>query len=117
MRVSTAFRWTTLALLGILVAAAVSIAASRLASQQIGLASEPISAGDALAPARKDHRPAPTAKRGTGRRAKHAQPSRPPGAPTQTPVETAPAPSPPGEATEPSHANGDGEQGDGGADD
>jgi hypothetical protein len=44
-------RWLGLALLGILIAAAVSVAASRLASQQIGLASQPISAGDALAPA------------------------------------------------------------------
>jgi hypothetical protein len=44
-------RWLGLTLLGILVAAAISIAASRLASQQIGLASQPISAGDALAPA------------------------------------------------------------------
>jgi hypothetical protein len=44
-------RWLGLALLGILIAVGVSIAASRLASQQIGLASQPISAGDALAPA------------------------------------------------------------------
>ena len=43
-------RWIGLAVLGILIAAAISIAASRLASQQIGLASQPISAGDALAP-------------------------------------------------------------------
>jgi hypothetical protein len=49
--VPTAIRWVGLALLGILIAAGVSVAASRLASQQIGLASEPISAGDALAPA------------------------------------------------------------------
>ncbi len=43
-------RWIALALLGIAIAAGVSIAASRLASQQIGLASQPISAGDALVP-------------------------------------------------------------------
>lgn len=43
-------KWILLALLGIAVAAAVAIAASSLASRQIGLASEPISAGDALAP-------------------------------------------------------------------
>jgi outer membrane biosynthesis protein TonB len=48
---TSTFRWLGLALLGILIAAAISIAASRLASQQIGLASQPISAGDALAPA------------------------------------------------------------------
>ena len=43
-------RWLGFALLGIVVAAAVSIAASRLSSQQIGLASEPISAGEQLVP-------------------------------------------------------------------
>jgi hypothetical protein len=47
-------RWLGLALLGILIAAGVSIAASSLASQQIGLASQPISAGDALAPAARE---------------------------------------------------------------
>jgi hypothetical protein len=51
MRVPATMRWLGLALLGILIAAGISIAASRLASQQIGLASQPISAGDALAPA------------------------------------------------------------------
>jgi len=50
MRVPATIRWVALALLGLLIAAGVSIAASSLASQQIGLASEPISAGDALAP-------------------------------------------------------------------
>jgi len=44
-------KWVLLALLGIAVAAAVAITASNLASRQIGLASEPITAGDALAPA------------------------------------------------------------------
>jgi hypothetical protein len=53
--VVSVFRWLGLALLGILVAAGVSIAASRLASQQIGLASQPVSAGDALAPASERH--------------------------------------------------------------
>jgi hypothetical protein len=48
-------RWIALALLGLLVAGGVSIAASSLASQQIGLASEPISAGDALAPVVRTH--------------------------------------------------------------
>ncbi len=63
MRTATTLRWIGLALLGIAVAAAVSVTASRLVSQQIGLASQPISAGDALAPAsatvgekRKRHR-------------------------------------------------------------
>lgn len=50
MRLPPSARWIGLAILGVLIAAGVSIAASSVASQQIGLASEPISAGDALAP-------------------------------------------------------------------
>jgi len=46
-------KWIGLALLGILIAAAVAVAAGSLASRQIGLASEPLSAGDALAPVRQ----------------------------------------------------------------
>jgi hypothetical protein len=51
MRSRATIKWVGLALVGLLVAAGVAIAASNLASRQIGLASEPISAGDALAPA------------------------------------------------------------------
>jgi len=51
MRLLATIRWVALALLGLLIAGGVAIAASSLASQQIGLASEPISAGNALAPA------------------------------------------------------------------
>jgi hypothetical protein len=56
MRAPATFKWIGLALLGLLVAAAVAIAASNLASRQIGLASEPISAGYALSPAGHDER-------------------------------------------------------------
>jgi hypothetical protein len=45
-------RLIALAIAGVLVAAAVAVAASQLASRQIGLASEPVSAGDELAPPR-----------------------------------------------------------------
>jgi hypothetical protein len=72
-----------LALLGILIAAGVSIAASRLASQQIGLASQPISAGDALAPAAqqgpKQHRP--SQQGGNHRKTTPSQPSTTPSTP------------------------------------
>ncbi|HEX5592997.1 MAG TPA: hypothetical protein VFX35_06595 [Solirubrobacterales bacterium] len=44
-------RWVLLALLGLAIAIAVAIAAANLTSQQIGIASESVSAGDALAPA------------------------------------------------------------------
>lgn len=106
-----ALRWAGLALLGIVIAAAVSVAASRLASQQIGLASEPISAGDALAPTRQEHRHTPAQDHGPKghRNAKHRIP--PPTAPTQP----TPVPSPPIEEVEPSHTSGEGERG--GADD
>jgi hypothetical protein len=81
-------RWLGLALLGILIAAAVSIAASHLASQQIGLASEPISAGDALVPHTRSrpHRH-PGHSRGTA-------PAKAPTAPAP-PVTTAPQPTTP----------------------
>lgn len=50
MRSATTLRWLGLALLGLVIAAAVALGASRLASQQIGIASESVSAGDSLAP-------------------------------------------------------------------
>jgi len=51
MRLPATAKWIGLALLGLVIAAAVAIAASNLVSQQIGIASESISAGDSLAPA------------------------------------------------------------------
>jgi hypothetical protein len=120
--VPAALRWTGLAVLGIVIAAVVSVAASRLASQQIGLASEPISAGDALAPAQSKHRAVAAQNRRSKNRgskghgnAKHRKP--PPSPPTQPAIPAAPAPSPPVEEVEPSQASGDGEHGGGGADD
>jgi hypothetical protein len=87
VRVPATIRWVALALLGLLIAAGVSIAASSLVSQQIGLASEPISAGDALAPQASSQ-----ANRHEGRRHKASLP--------QTPTEPAPA-----ETTAPSPAS------------
>jgi outer membrane biosynthesis protein TonB len=124
------FRWLGLALLGIVIAAGVSIAASSLASRQIGLASEPISAGDALAPAtrtgaRQPQRPAHE----QGRAEHHKQVPVTPPTPAQPPEETptpeetttepqppAPPPSSPGDS---GPAGGDhaGGGGSGGADD
>jgi hypothetical protein len=43
-------RWVLFALAGLAVAVAVGIVASRVTSQRIGLASEPLSAGENLAP-------------------------------------------------------------------
>jgi outer membrane biosynthesis protein TonB len=43
-------RWVLLALIGLAIAIGVAVAAANLTSQQIGIASESVSAGDALAP-------------------------------------------------------------------
>ena len=90
MRVPATIRWVALALLGLLIAAGVSIAASSLVSQQIGLASEPISAGDALAPQASS-------------RANRPQAPRHKASPAKTPTQPAPAETtaPPPASTEP----------------
>jgi hypothetical protein len=51
MRLPATVKWIGLALLGLLIAAAVAIAAGNLAGQQIGISSESLTAGDQLAPA------------------------------------------------------------------
>lgn len=47
---SSTLRWVLLALAGLAIAVAVGIVASRVTSQRIGLASEPLRAGESLAP-------------------------------------------------------------------
>ncbi|HEY7255718.1 MAG TPA: hypothetical protein VH476_03455, partial [Solirubrobacterales bacterium] len=113
MTLPATLRWAGLALLGIVIAAGISVAASRLASRQIGLASEPISAGDSLAPAAREYRPghARRHRRGPGGPGRRVPPA---GAPTQATAPVAPAPSPPLEELRPSHEGDDGEQGGGG---
>ncbi len=110
MRVPATLQWVGLALLGLLIAAGVSIAASRLASQQIGLASEPISAGDALAPVAQR----PAKHRHPGGKTTTPTVTTPPATTTTAPATTetvAPEPRPAG----PSHSGGgDGEHGGGG---
>ena len=51
MSLSATAKWVLLALAGLAIAIAIAIAAANLTSQQIGIASESVSAGDALAPA------------------------------------------------------------------
>lgn len=50
MSLSPIAKWVLLALVGLAIAIGVAIAAANLSSQQIGIASESVSAGDALAP-------------------------------------------------------------------
>jgi hypothetical protein len=113
-------RWIGLAVLGILVAAAISIAASRLASQQIGLDSQPISAGDALAPpGRRQEVPRQPAHLHAGRRQTHqppptnATPEPPQQSVPASPESTLPPPTPPDD----SGGSGGGEHSGGSADD
>lgn len=51
MSLSATAKWVLLALAGLAIAIAIAIAAANLTSHQIGIASESVSAGDALAPA------------------------------------------------------------------
>jgi hypothetical protein len=109
---NSTIRWLGLALLGVLIAAGVSIAASRLASQQIGLASQPISAGDALVP-----RASPRPRRPGGRtpaKPRHTVPT-PPTTSTQTASPPATVPASPPTPSGPSRSGGgEGDHGGGG---
>lgn len=58
MNRSTVF-WVVLALAGLALTAGITAAASSLSNQHVGLASEPLSAGDRLAPADVRSGPAP----------------------------------------------------------
>jgi hypothetical protein len=123
MRLPPTARWIALAILGMLIAAAVSIAASRVASQQIGLASEPISAGDALAPRPREKergapatvRPRVTPKNAEENGTTSTPPSSHPAPPAVSPA-TELIPAAPADDSSGS-AGGDGEHGGGGADD
>jgi hypothetical protein len=98
MRSRTTIKWMGLALVGLLVAVGVAIAAANLAGRQIGLASEPISAGDALAPAASPNGGHGSQSPGGG----HGD-STTPTAPTTTPEPqpTVPPPTPDPETTTP----------------
>lgn len=118
--------WTALALAGLALAAAVSIAASELSRQRIGLASEPINAGDELTPVRPAatphkarHHPKRLRKDATGAGTSGTNPA--PVAPPQ-PTSTAPAARAPttGSGSEPGESgdsSGSSESGESGGDD
>jgi hypothetical protein len=115
--VRSAILWTLAAVAGILVAAGVTLAASSLSSQRIGLSAEPLTAGDNLAPTSDRATPAATStpqrKRATTRRKKPRRPTRTATpAPTRTAVPTSPPTAEPGD----DHGGGRG-RGRGGGDD
>ena len=113
-------KWVALALVGLVIAAAVAVLGSSLASRQIGLSSEPLRAGDALAPP-TNSQPAtgkPAHPRGNGPApTPKPQPAGPegPGIPT-APSEPVAPPTEPPEPSAPAEPAGDHHEGDGGDD-
>jgi hypothetical protein len=116
------FKWIGLALLGLAIAAAVAIAASHLTSQQIGLASESITAGDKLAPAARSANAGkrPANRSHTGTTPATTTPASPPTT-TVTPPPTVPPPvttvPPPSGDSSDDHGGSSSHVGGGGADD
>jgi hypothetical protein len=108
---AASLKWIALALLGLAVAAAVAIAASNLVSRQIGLASEPISAGRALAPAASSNRGQGSSS--SGRSGDHSVPT----VPTTTPETTTPATTPTAPTTTDDRSHSSDEHGSDGDDD
>ncbi|HEY7631634.1 MAG TPA: hypothetical protein VH817_13070 [Thermoleophilaceae bacterium] len=114
--------WVALALLGLVVAAAISLAASRLSSQHIGLSAEPLTEGSQLAPSEDRVKRSGSANhhRSAGHRSQHGTSSKtttspasaPP--PAQTPSAT---PSPPPAVAPQSGSGGSGGGDDSGRDD
>ena len=80
-----ALGWALLALLGLVIAAGASYAASRLTSQSPGLSSEPLTAGEALVPRAATRTPTPTP---TATATAHHRPRRPRATPAPGPALT-----------------------------
>jgi hypothetical protein len=81
--IPAAVTWIALAIVGLVLAAGISLAASRLSSQHIGLSSEPLDAGQQLVPKATSSRPATTQHH----RRRHHKSST-----TTTPTQITPAP-------------------------
>jgi predicted lipid-binding transport protein (Tim44 family) len=58
MTARTVVAWIVAAVLGLVVAVAITLAASQLSSQRVGLSGEPLSAGDQLVPRAQPSAPA-----------------------------------------------------------
>ena len=116
MTASATAKWVLLALVGLAIAIAIAIAAANLASQQIGIASESVSAGDALAPSLNV--PAEEATQGEGH--DHPEPTRetPTTAPSAPPTTTGPGENapPPEETVAPPSEGGSDDYGGHGSD-
>ena len=112
----SAYIWVLFALLGLALAAGVSIAASQLSSQRIGLSSEPITAGKRLVPSRPETKPTPRRQRSKHKRrpqpaapapvttqSRPSPPVRAPSSPARQPTPVAPSPAPKKQTTTPRH--------------
>lgn len=99
MKLPPAIKWIALALLGLLIAVGVAFASTNLVSQEIGISSESIRAGDALAPVvggAKGQQPSheqqgSTAKGGGGEPTTTTAPSTGSELPSKVPTEAEPA--------------------------
>jgi hypothetical protein len=76
MTARTVVAWVVAAVLGVALAAGITLAASQLSSQRVGLSGEPLSAGDQLVPRVQ---PRPTQRRPShpAEPAQHSRPSQP----------------------------------------
>jgi len=110
-----ATKWVALALIGLAIAIGVAIAAANLTSQQIGIASESVSAGDTLAPSLRSPEEREDAKHGGHDRGPGDQNTTPTESttPGEEPLEET---SPPSEFTEPEQRSDDYGGGGGGDD-
>jgi hypothetical protein len=104
-------RWIALALVGLAVAAGVSLAASQLVSERIGLAAEPVSAGKNLAPGHDDHHAGTGDARHPRNRGGGTSTSPPSKTTTPAPSTTVPAPSTSPSTTAPPSSSGNGSRG------
>lgn len=111
MSLPATVKWVLLALAGLAIAIGVAFAAADLAGRQIGIASESVSAGDALAPS-----PGVPGERKRGGQGDREAP--PPGgtttAPAKPPATTIEEPPPPAEGVEPPAGGGGDDYGGGG---
>ena len=92
MTVRTMITWIVAAVLGLALAAGITLAASQLSSQRVGLSGEPLSAGDRLVPRAQSH---PTPPRLKQPRPSHPSQSAQPSQPSQS--SQSPQPSQPSE--------------------
>jgi hypothetical protein len=84
MTVRTTIVWIVAAVLGLALAAGITLAASQLSSQRVGLSGEPLSAGDRLVPRTRPRSTQPRAKQPHPSHPSHPSPPSHPSQPSQS---------------------------------